>query len=44
MYLHTPLATEDYEYMMIPLAILPDHTIEQYGLREKAINGFIYAD
>ena len=42
MYLHTPLAPEDYEYMRIPLAVLPDHTIEQYGLNEKAINGFVY--
>ncbi|KAL7549119.1 hypothetical protein ACHAWF_015108 [Thalassiosira exigua] len=44
MYLHTPLAPEDYEYMCIPLAVLPEHTIEQYGLREKEKNGFVYLE
>ena len=42
MYLHTPLAPEDYEYMRIPLKLLPEHTIQQYGLQEKAKNGFVY--
>merc|ERR1712197_206627 len=27
MYLHTPLALEDYKYMQILINILPDHTI-----------------
>ncbi len=27
-YLHTPLAPEVYEYMRIPLAVLPDHKTE----------------
>ena len=44
MYLHTPLAPEDYEYMRIPIAILPEHTIEQYQLRDKVKNGFIYVE
>ena len=44
MYLHTPLAPEDYEYMRIPLKLLPDHTIEQYGLREKALDGMVYIE
>ena len=44
MYLHTPLAPEDYEYMRIPIAVLPEHTIEQYNLHEKAKNGFVYLE
>ena len=46
MYLHTPLAPEDYEYMRIQLKLLPDHIIQQYGLREKANNnnGFVYVE
>ena len=28
MYLHTPLAPEDYEYTRIPMKLLPEHTIE----------------
>ena len=30
--------------MRIPLKLLPDHTIEQYGLREKALNGMVYVE
>ena len=44
MYLHPPLAPEDYEYMRIPLKLLPEHTIEQYGLREKALDGMVYVE
>ena len=44
MYLHTPLAPEDYKYMRIPLKLLPEHTIQQYGLREKAKNGMVYVE
>ena len=44
MYLHTPLAPEDYEYMRIPLKLLPEHTIQQYGLREKALKGMVYVE
>ena len=44
MYLHTSLAPEDYEYMCIPLAVLPEHTIEQYSLREKEKNVFVYLE
>ncbi len=32
MYLHMTLAPEDYEYMQIQIAVLPEHTIEQYEL------------
>ena len=33
-YLETPL--ERYEYMRLPLKHFPEHTIEQYNLRENA--------
>ena len=39
MYLHIPLASEDYEYMQIPLNIFPEHTIEQYNLRDHEKGG-----
>ncbi|KAL7552133.1 hypothetical protein ACHAWF_015343, partial [Thalassiosira exigua] len=35
---------QDNEYMRIPIALLPDHTVKQYGLREKAKNGFVYVE
>ena len=44
MYLHTPLAPEDYEYMRIPLDIFPEHTIDQYNLREHEKGGFVYVE
>ncbi len=44
MYLHTLLSPKDYEYMRIPINILLEHTIEQYQLREKEKNGFIYVE
>ena len=40
MYLHTPLAPEDYEYMRIPLKLLPGHIIQQYGQRKKSLEWF----
>ena len=38
--LSTPL--DQYEYMRMPIALIPEHFIEQYNLREKAVNGYIY--
>ena len=39
-YLKTPL--ERFEYMKMPLSILPEHTIQQYNMRNHAKNGFVY--
>ena len=39
-YLGTPL--DRFEYMKMPLNILPEHTIRQYNMREHAKNGFVY--
>ena len=36
-YLETPM--EEYEYMLVPLHLFPQHTIEQYKLQENAQNG-----
>jgi len=41
-YLNTPL--DRYEYMKMPIDIIPEHLFKQYNLREKAINGFIYME
>jgi hypothetical protein len=41
-FLGTPL--ERYEYMRIPLTLFPEHIIEQYQLRNKAVNGYIYVE
>ena len=41
-YLGTPL--DRYEYMRIPLSIFPEHVAQQYQLREKEKNGFIYME
>jgi hypothetical protein len=40
MYLKTPL--NRYEYMKMPMRLIPDDIIEHYGLREKALNGYAY--
>jgi hypothetical protein len=39
-YLTAPM--DRYEYMRMPLRIIPEHVIDQYNLREKAKNGFVY--
>merc|ERR1712197_139847 len=44
MYLHTPLAPEDYEYMRVPIKVLPEHIIEQYDLRRHEKGGFVYVE
>ena len=41
-YLETPM--ERYEYMKMPIALFPKHTIEQYNLNENAKNGFVYLE
>jgi hypothetical protein len=33
-----------YEYMRMPLRIIPEHIIQQYNLRKKAKNGFVYME
>ena len=39
-YLGTPLSW--FEYMKMPLNVLPEHTIQQYNMREHVNNGFFY--
>ena len=39
-YLETPM--ERHEYMKFPIAILPDEFVEQYNLRDKVKNGYVY--
>ena len=41
-YLETPM--ERYEYMKMPLALFPAHTIEQYKLHDRAKHGFVYLE
>jgi hypothetical protein len=39
-YLGTPLPI--YEYMRLPLAIIPDEVIQNYNLTDKAVDGWVY--
>jgi hypothetical protein len=41
-YLKTPL--NQFEYMKIPFALLPDNIIEHYQLREKVLDGYFYME
>jgi len=41
-YLNTPL--DRYEYMRIPLALIPQHMIDQYDLASKAKGSFMYCE
>ncbi len=41
-YLNTP--RDRYEYMRFQLSSLPDHIIEQYDLRNKDKNGYVYVE
>ena len=41
-YLETP--KEEYEYMLMPLHLFPQHTIDQYKLQENAQNGQSYLE
>ncbi len=42
MYLETPL--DRFEYMKMPIALLPTDIIEHYNLLEKAIYGYVYME
>jgi hypothetical protein len=42
MYLETPL--DRFEYMKMPIALLPTDIIEHYNLLEKAIDGYVYME
>ena len=42
MYLETPL--DRYEYMQMPISLMPQDIIDHYGLREKALNGYAYME
>jgi hypothetical protein len=42
MYLETPL--DRYEYMKMPMSILPDYIIEHYDLKPKAFNDYVYME
>ena len=39
-YLETPL--DRFEYMRMPIKLIPEEIIKQYGLREKVMNGMVY--
>jgi hypothetical protein len=41
-YLGTPLPS--YEYMRLPLAIIPDEVIQNYTLTDKAVDGWVYLE
>ena len=41
-YLGTPL--DRYEYMKMPLAVFPKHTVDQYNLKTHALKGFVYLE
>jgi hypothetical protein len=41
-YLGTPLPT--YEYMRLPISILPDEIIEKYHLSNLAVDGWVYLE
>ena len=41
-YLGTPL--DRYEYMRIPINMIPDDIVKLYGLADKIVNGFVYAE
>ncbi|KAL7479933.1 hypothetical protein ACHAW6_007838 [Cyclotella cf. meneghiniana] len=41
-YLTAPM--DRYEYMRMPLRIIPEHIIDQYDLRSKAKNGYVYIE
>ncbi len=42
MYLKTPL--DWFEYVKIPIALLPNNTIEHYQLWEKFLDGYVYME
>jgi hypothetical protein len=42
MYLKAPL--DQFEYMKIPIALLPNDITKYYQLQEKVLDGYIYMD
>jgi hypothetical protein len=42
MYFETPL--DQYGYMEMPLQLIPEDIIKHYGLRKKAIDGYVYME
>jgi hypothetical protein len=42
MYLETPL--DRYEYMKMPITLFPADIIDHYGLKEKALDGYVYME
>jgi hypothetical protein len=42
MYLETPI--DQFEYLKIPIALLPDNIIEHYQLQEKVLDGYVYME
>jgi hypothetical protein len=42
MYIETPL--DQFEYMKIPNALLPNYMIEHYQLQEKVLDGYVYIE
>ena len=41
-YLNTPM--ERFEYMRLPITIIPDKIIQQYNLLPKVHNGYVYIE
>mgnify|MGYP001047588080 FL=1 len=41
-YLCTPM--DRYEYMKMPLSIVPEHIKKQYNMEAHALNGFVYLE
>jgi hypothetical protein len=41
-YLNNPMSR--YEYMRIPINVIPEDIIDQYGLRELEHNGYVYVE
>ncbi len=42
MYLETPL--DQFEYMKMPIALLPDDIIKHYQLQEKVLDSYVYME
>jgi hypothetical protein len=42
MNIKTPV--DQYEYMKMPLQLIPKDTIKHYGLRKKAVDGYVYME
>ena len=42
LYLGTPM--ERYDYMRLPITLIPDEIMEAYQLKDKIHNGFVYME